>query len=92
MNIVQPTRVTRSYTQRLVAAPSVVFPLLCPVREADWIEGWDPISVVTGSGAAEPDCVFVTPPGDHVLRVVHEGRGRLDRESQPVIPRAGRLP
>lgn len=75
MNILQPTRVTRSYTQRLVAAPSVVFPLLCPVREADWIEGWDPISVVTGSGAAEPDCVFVTPgrPADAVWYITrHE--------------------
>jgi hypothetical protein len=60
MKITKPNRVTRSYTQRLVAAPSVVFPLLCPVREADWIEGWDPLSVVTHSGVAEPDCVFVT--------------------------------
>jgi len=60
MKITKPTRATRSYTQHLVAEPSVVFPLLCPVREADWIEGWDPISVATHSGVAEPDCVFVT--------------------------------
>ena len=37
MNIARPNRVTRSYTQRLIAAPAAVFPLLCPVREADWI-------------------------------------------------------
>ncbi len=60
MNIHKPNRVTRSYTQRLVAEPSAVFPLLCPVREADWIEGWNPISVMSESGVAEPDCVFVT--------------------------------
>lgn len=60
MNISKPNRVTRSYTQRLAAEPSVVFPLLCPVREAQWIDGWDPISVVTRSGVAEVDCVFVT--------------------------------
>jgi hypothetical protein len=60
MNIARPNRVIRSFTQRLVAKPSVVFPLLCPVREADWIDGWDPISVVTHSGVAEPDCVFIT--------------------------------
>jgi hypothetical protein len=60
LKISKPNRATRSYTQHLVAAPAVVFPLLCPVREADWIEGWDPLSVVTHSGVAEPDCVFVT--------------------------------
>lgn len=60
MKIVKPVRATRTYTQRLVAAPSVVFPLLCPVREADWIEGWNPPLVVSSSGVAEPDCVFTT--------------------------------
>ena len=60
MNIIKPNRVTRNYTQYLVAEPLVVFPLLCPVREADWIEGWRPVSVTTDSGIAEPDCVFVT--------------------------------
>ena len=60
MNIVKPNRVSRSYLQKLVAEPSVVFPLLCPVREADWIEGWRPVSVTSDSGIAELDCVFVT--------------------------------
>ena len=49
-----------TYTQHLQAAPAVVFPLLCPVREADWIAGWDPLLVVSTSGVAEPDCVFTT--------------------------------
>ena len=60
MNIAKPHRVSRTFVQRLVAAPAAVFPLLCPVREADWIDGWDPILVLTDSGLAEPDCVFVT--------------------------------
>jgi hypothetical protein len=60
MNIVKPNRAVHTYTQRLVAAPEVVFPLLCPVREADWIEGWDPLLVVSTSGVAERDCVFLT--------------------------------
>ena len=60
MKITKPNRVIRSYTQHLVAKPSTVVPLLCPVREADWIDGWDPISVFTYSGVAEPDCVFTT--------------------------------
>jgi hypothetical protein len=50
--------------QRIAAAPELVFPLLCPVREADWIEGWDPVSVWSESGVAEPDCVFVTDSDD----------------------------
>lgn len=60
MNITRPYRARRTYTQRLVGAPDTVFPLLCPVREADWIEGWDPVWVASNSGVAEPDCVFVT--------------------------------
>jgi len=65
VNIIAPTRVTRTYTQKLVAGPAEVFPLLCPVREADWIDGWDPLVVITESGVAEPDCVFVTPAVPH---------------------------
>ncbi|MCP5152811.1 MAG: hypothetical protein H6983_01505 [Ectothiorhodospiraceae bacterium] len=75
MRIARPNRVTRTYTQHLVAAPEAVFPLLCPVREAEWIEGWDPLLVLSDSGVAEPDCVFVTraEPADAVWYVVrHE--------------------
>ena len=60
MEIVKPKRATRTYTQRLNGSPEAVFPLLCPVREAEWIQGWDPIRVVTNSGVAESDCVFTT--------------------------------
>jgi hypothetical protein len=60
MTIVPPKRATRTYTQRLIAGPDAVFPLLCPVREADWIDGWDPLLVATQSGVAERDCVFIT--------------------------------
>lgn len=75
MNVVPPRRATRSYTQRLAGTPQQVFPLLCPVREADWIEGWNPSLVVSASGIAEPDCVFVTPatPADAIWYVTrHE--------------------
>ena len=60
MRITKPKRVKRTFTQHLVAEPEKVFPLLCPVREADWLEGWDPLVVLSRSGAAEPDCVFLT--------------------------------
>lgn len=60
MNVQEPLRVDRSHTQRLCAPAEEVFPLLCPVREADWIEGWEPEVVLTTSGVAEDGCVFVT--------------------------------
>jgi hypothetical protein len=68
MKINKPNRVTRSYTQELVAEPKAVFPLLCPVREADWIEDWDPDIVFSNSGIAEADCVFLT--GDEKDRAI----------------------
>ena len=60
MKITKPNRVTRTFTQQLVAEPSRVFPLLCPVREAEWIEDWEPLVVFSHTGVAEPDCVFIT--------------------------------
>lgn len=77
MKIVKPNRATRTYTQQLVGAPAAVFPLLCPVREADWIQGWDPPLVISHSGVAEPDCVFTThaEPSDAIWYIVrHEAR------------------
>lgn len=61
MKLSRPNRKSHSYTQSLNAAPEKVFPLLCPVREKDWVKGWDPLMVLSNSGAAEIDCVFVTP-------------------------------
>jgi hypothetical protein len=63
MKIEQPRRVSHTYMQQLNGSAAAVFSLLCPVREADWIEGWDPDVVYTTSGLAEPDCVFVTGAG-----------------------------
>lgn len=51
-------RAERSWTHRVPALPSGVFPLLCPVREYDWIEGWDCEMVFSRSGVAEDGCVF----------------------------------
>jgi len=60
MQIIDPVRVRRNYTQKLRGKPADVFPLLCPVREREWAEGWDPIAVYSTSGIAERDCVFTT--------------------------------
>lgn len=82
MEIRKPNRVVRSYVQKLVAPPDKVLPLLCPVREADWIEGWDPRLVLSESGVAERDCVFVTAaePRDAIWMVtrLEPASGRVE--------------
>jgi len=77
MHIAAPTRAQHTYTQRYDAPPDRVFPLLCPVREADWLEGWDPSLVLTHSGVAERDAVFVTPsePVDAVWYITEHDPG-----------------
>lgn len=61
MKISPPQRASHTYVQKLAGSLAEVFPLLCPVREAEWIEGWDPLAVWSRSGVAEADCVFTTP-------------------------------
>lgn len=60
MQIIGPVRVERTHVQKLHGKPADVFPLLCPVREREWAEEWDPLAVYTRSGFAEDDCVFIT--------------------------------
>ena len=49
-----------SPVQHLDAPPGAVFPLLCPTREHDWIEGWSCKLIHSVSGFAEANCVFAT--------------------------------
>ncbi len=42
------------------ATAEEVFPLLCPVREFDWIEEWDCELIYSDSGLAELGCIFST--------------------------------
>lgn len=55
------TRVVRAYRQTIEAPPDVVFPLLCPVREAEWLDGWTYTMLYSASGLIEPGAVFSTP-------------------------------
>jgi hypothetical protein len=59
--------VVREYTQSIHGTPEEVFPLLCPVREGEWLEGWSEHCrlVQSVTGVAEPGCVFITVhPGE----------------------------
>jgi hypothetical protein len=82
MLIHAPNRRRHSYVQTLVAPPASVFPLLCPVREADWTPGWDVQVVLSESGLAEPDCVFITPgtpePAVWIVTRFEADAGRLE--------------
>jgi hypothetical protein len=60
----QGKRVAHEYKQHNVAPPEKVFPLLCPVREGDWLPGWEYRLTFSQSGVAEPGCVFTTPNED----------------------------
>ena len=73
-------KVKRSYTQRIKAASEVIFPLLCPQKELDWLDGWDYEMIYSQSGFAEDGAVFKTRhEGDvNTIWVV----SRYDRENK----------
>ena len=88
MRVEKPVRVSRSYTQHLNAPPPAVFELLCPVRETEWVNDWRPKLVLSNSGFAEPDCVFVTPaiPDDALWLMTEYDPEAFRLEIVKVIP------
>lgn len=90
-------RVVRGYTAELEAAPDTVFPLLCPTREYEWVNGWACDIVYSESGLAEQDCVFKTDlphrgestwyvsrhdPGNFIVEfVIFHGVGAVEKSS-----------
>ena len=61
MRVEKPNKVSRKFTQHLNSPATAVFELLCPVREADWVNDWRPKLVLSESGYGELDCIFITP-------------------------------
>ncbi len=61
----EPKKIKSRFVQKFQAPSSKVFPLLCPVREYEWIEPWQCEILHSDSGIAEKNCVFRThPPGE----------------------------
>ncbi len=56
----QSRRIVRSYVQKIEAPAEKVFPLICPVQEAQWLDGFTYNMVYSSSGFAEDGCVFMT--------------------------------
>jgi hypothetical protein len=54
-------RIERTYRQTINATPGKVFPLLCPMREAEWLDGWQYSMIYSESGLVEEGAVFSTP-------------------------------
>ena len=54
-------RKTLTYRQLNMGNIQDVFPLLCPIRELDWLDGWQCTLVHSTSGLIEQGCVFTTP-------------------------------
>lgn len=55
-----PGRLTVSAEMRLNHPAEAIWPLLCPVREYDWIAHWRCEVLKSESGVNEPGCVFRT--------------------------------
>ncbi|SES99111.1 hypothetical protein SAMN05660297_01117 [Natronincola peptidivorans] len=50
----------RRFNLRFNASAEVIFPLLCPEREKEWIPGWEYEMIYSKSGLIEEGCVFKT--------------------------------
>lgn len=55
-------------TMLIPVLPERVFPLLCPRREQEWLDGWRATILRSKSGFAELGCVFLTGDGPSAER------------------------
>ncbi|HEY1406758.1 MAG TPA: hypothetical protein VF857_09130 [Spirochaetota bacterium] len=67
----QLKRMTKKNSMILAGTPEKVFPLLCPIREYEWIEGWACDLIFSDSGLIEQDCIFITRFGDGTPETWH---------------------
>ena len=88
----KPRRIKHSFTQSIKGTPEQVFPLLCPVRETDWVPGWTTDWVISNSGVAELNCIFQTPPrpgaggASSMWVITHHDRAANEVEMFKVTP------
>ena len=60
MNGNDDLRASKESIFHVSADPERIFPLLCPVRETEWLDGWAYQLVYSESGVAEAGAVFQT--------------------------------
>jgi hypothetical protein len=81
---------TLKYKHLNNAEPEKVFPLLCPVREKDWLDEWDYEIIYSKSGLIEKNCVFSTSyPGeiDTIWHVTQHNPEKFEVEFLRVTPK-----
>ena len=66
MSIFQANRITRQYKQINAGVPEEVFPLLCPVRESEWLPGFKADIIFSSTGISEEGAIFQTIQDDDV--------------------------
>ena len=64
-------QITKNYKQNINGTPDEIFPLLCPVREYDWLDGWEASIIYSQSRLIEKNCVFSTPSSDGKQTIWH---------------------
>ena len=62
----QAKRISRQYKQINAGEPDEVFPLLCPVREADWLPDFKSDVIFSSTGISEEGAIFQTTQDDGV--------------------------
>ncbi len=86
-NAVQKTLTFKQFNN---AEPEKVFPLLCPVREKDWLDGWAYKMIYSKSGLIEKNCVFSTShPGgmNTIWHVTQHNPEKFEVEFLRVTPK-----
>ncbi|WP_370477790.1 hypothetical protein [Tamlana flava] len=81
---------TFHFIQTNMANREEIFPLLCPIREADWIDGWEYNMIHSKSGLIEKNCVFSTPNHGNletIWQVIHYNKDTYSIEFVRVTPR-----
>lgn len=68
MNKVPGKRLSTEYKIIIASPVDVIFPLLCPVEELKWINGWKYDLIYSESGKNENNCIFAEyMTGPHFL-------------------------
>lgn len=77
-NATNAVRLVFETTLTLAGTPEEAFPLLCPVREYDWIPDWSCTMIHSTSGVAELGCVFTRERGETWITTRYEPPSRID--------------
>jgi len=78
MDTTPMARLVVDITLAFTGTPLEVFPLLCPVREYDWIPDWSCTMVHSTSGAAELGCIFTRERGETWITTRYEPPVQID--------------